>query len=782
MGINTETLDLFCAVRNKIQAITTTYTVKTTDRVLWADSTAGAFTATLPAIASCYSEHTATAGVGQQFAFLFDTDNGDFTIACNGAETIGGSATYVMTDAGDGVVLMAGSGTDWQVVATGPATAATVADGAVTTAKLAADAVDGTKLADDAVDSEHIADGSIDTAFYAAGSVDAAALGTNAVTTVKINADAVTNAKLADDSVDSDQIVDGAVDRAHLAADAVNGTKLADDCVDSEHLVALGVDREHLALDIIDGTLIEDDAVDSEHLAAGGIDAEHISNGACTPVTTEAETTNTVDTNHTVLITDRVILFSESDAGAHTITFPDTAVAGHVVTLICTAATTGSYTTSGIDSGEVTFDTANQAATFVYDEAADGWYQVGKAGPTMIDSADLVAGSVDTAHIASANITTGLIADGACTPVKTEGETSPTKNTNYAVLATDRYINLTVDDSGAGHTITFGNTAVAGHTVTVAVAASNGTYTTVGIDSGEVAFTTAYQTATFCYDEANDVWTQAGLAGPTMVQTANLAASAVTTAKIAADNITSALIADDQVDSEHINTGAVDADHMSTGGDVWNLGGPPVAYFYLTGVAADAESVVINSRDYEFDTGGGITGDVTVNITADQTADAACTALASAINGDGSRDMDAVVMVDNADGNAGIMLVGKAVGSTNFTITTDAVNGIVSAATCQGAAAVANVVPHYKTYTVTAADVTLLADGDADSVVVAGFASTTQPTLRSVFVVDGSGVVQNIDGCAFTWLQANSNYYILAVDDAAADLANGDVMQIIATT
>ena len=82
---------------------------------------------------------------------------------------------------------------------------------------------------------------------------------------------------------------------------------------------------------------------------------------------------------------------------------------------------------------------------------------------------------------------------------------------------------------------------------------------------------------------------------------------------------------------------------------VENIGQGCVGYFYLTGVAANAETLVINGRTYEFTTGGGIVGDVAADITADQTADNACTVLAAAINGDGTRVVDAVVMAGNAD-------------------------------------------------------------------------------------------------------------------------------------
>lgn len=247
-------------------------------------------------------------------------------------------------------------------------------------------------------------------------------------------------------------------------------------------------------------------------------------------------------------------------------------------------------------------------------------------------------------------------------------------------------------------------------------------------------------------------------------------------ANVPAGSITATEIADD----------TITATQMASLGTSRELGGrdegqAPVGFFYLTGAAGDTELVTINSRTYEFDDDATSTGDVDVDISADATADAACTALAAAINGDASRDVDAVVMAGNADTNAGVMLVGKAAGATNFTLTTDAANGVVSAATLTGASAAAVNSMWSHEYTVTAADVTQLATTGGNSVPILGVSSTTQPKICGLTMRTSAGaMVVPVATLVWTWLQANSNFWVLVVDDSAGTLASGDVIGVTA--
>jgi hypothetical protein len=206
-----------------------------------------------------------------------------------------------------------------------------------------------------------------------------------------------------------------------------------------------------------------------------------------------------------------------------------------------------------------------------------------------------------------------------------------------------------------------------------------------------------------------------------------------------------------------------------------------VGYFYQTGVAADTETVTINGRVYEFDTDSSTTGDVDVDINADQTADASITALVAAVNGDGSRTVDAVAMAGNADTNAGAMLNSISKGA-NITLATDVTNGVVSAAALTGTAVTTSLRLSEFSYTVTAADVTQLATTGGNSICIAGFPVTSEPTLVSVLVKSATGGwVVPVLTVLFAFRQTNSNFYVLEVDDSAATLTATDVITGIAS-
>jgi len=268
-------------------------------------------------------------------------------------------------------------------------------------------------------------------------------------------------------------------------------------------------------------------------------------------------------------------------------------------------------------------------------------------------------------------------------------------------------------------------------------------------------------------------------AQPPELATADIADGAITVAKMAVNSVDSDQYVDGSIDPEHFAAGAVDSAALATGLDDIDVGRSDVGYFYLTGTVSDTELVTISSRTYEFDTNATSTGDVAVDVSGDQTADAACTALVTAINADGSRTVDAVAMAGNSDTTAGVMFVSTVAG-TEETLSTDATNGVVSAAALTGAAAVADRKLLEVSYSVTAADVTTLARTGANSVAVAGIPSTTQPTLHGLFVTNASGAwVVPVATVTFTWNQANTNYWVLTVDDGAATLSDGDVIRAL---
>ncbi len=91
------------AIATKTGAYTLTYL----DYVIMADASGGAFTLTLPAAASNPGRH--------YFIRVIDA-TGDVTVDGNASETIGGSATQVLTTTADYLHIVS-DGTNWQIVA-----------------------------------------------------------------------------------------------------------------------------------------------------------------------------------------------------------------------------------------------------------------------------------------------------------------------------------------------------------------------------------------------------------------------------------------------------------------------------------------------------------------------------------------------------------------------------------------------------------------------------------------------------------------------------------------
>lgn len=94
-------------VRRHFRTETTTYTATVQDEVVLADATLGAFTITLP---------TAAAAKGKALTIkAISVAGGNVTIDGNGAETIDGSATLVLSTLNRSVVI-ASDGTAWQIL------------------------------------------------------------------------------------------------------------------------------------------------------------------------------------------------------------------------------------------------------------------------------------------------------------------------------------------------------------------------------------------------------------------------------------------------------------------------------------------------------------------------------------------------------------------------------------------------------------------------------------------------------------------------------------------
>ena len=148
------------------------------------------------------------------------------------------------------------------------------------------------------------------------------------------------------------------------------------------------------------------------------------------------------------------------------------------------------------------------------------------------------------------------------------------------------------------------------------------------------------------------------------------------------------------------------------------------------------------------------------------------------MTGDARRTVDAVVMAGNADTTAGVLLIAKAVGTSNFSLTTDVTNGgVVSAANMTLAAAATNRKMTFLEYTITAADVTLFALTGGNSVVIGGVVSTTEPILTSFLVLTSAGaIVPTVATMAITFLQANTNFWLVILDSSVASFTTADTI------
>jgi hypothetical protein len=101
--------DAYVTSRGKvIAAKTSAYTALVTDRVLTGDATSGAFTFTLPAIASAEN---------QPLTFKkTDSSVNAITVDANGSETIDGATTQSLASQYDCITIMPGA-TEWHIIA-----------------------------------------------------------------------------------------------------------------------------------------------------------------------------------------------------------------------------------------------------------------------------------------------------------------------------------------------------------------------------------------------------------------------------------------------------------------------------------------------------------------------------------------------------------------------------------------------------------------------------------------------------------------------------------------
>lgn len=197
-----------------------------------------------------------------------------------------------------------------------------------------------------------------------------------------------------------------------------------------------------------------------------------------------------------------------------------------------------------------------------------------------------------------------------------------------------------------------------------------------------------------------------------------------------------------------------------------------IGYVRFSGVTADGETVTINGRVYEFDTGGAVApGSVLVDISGGNSATQSATALAAAITGDGGAVVDA--LVDTA--GTVVLLVGKSA-VTAFTLAETLGNGVVSGATMPGGVAAADRYLAAGEYTVTAADVLTWAAGGEVPVLCMDDPGIA-PTQHTMQWVDSTGGFGSNLGLTARVARVNANNYAVLVSDPLAVLSATDVIR-----
>ena len=168
-------------------------------------------------------------------------------------------------------------------------------------------------------------------------------------------------------------------------------------------------------------------------------------------------------------------------------------------------------------------------------------------------------------------------------------------------------------------------------------------------------------------------------------------------------------------------------------------------------------------------------GDVLVGLVADLTADAAAAALTADINGDTSRTVRAAEDVTGGNDNIAstVMFLEDTVGGSNMAISETCGNGVVSAASLQGASLPIARKLLMGLYIVTAADVTTFAAGRA--IIIGGLPVTASPTTGSAQVFTPStGSRVAIEG--FAPVQLDSNFWAMWLFDTGAALSAADIV------
>ncbi|MGK5091237.1 tail fiber domain-containing protein, partial [Deltaproteobacteria bacterium TL4] len=384
-------------------AKTNTYTLTSSDGVILANTSAGAFTINFP---------TASGIAGRTYTIKLVTAGNNLTLDPANAETIDGASTRSMSSVGD-LITVISDGANWLTVSEKSATVSTgdISDSAITSVKIA---------------DNSITNADINTSAAIAHSKLAALSGgqilvgnsSSVPVAVALSGDATLSntgsLTIASDAVNTSKIVDNTITNADIstsAAIAYSKLNLAGNLTSS---------------DITDGTIaavdIASDAITTAKILNANVTAAKLS--------TDARHTRTVSVtaaNYSITSADGIIL-ADTSGGARTLTLPTAVgISGRIYTIkLATAGNTLTITPNGTEtidgSATQTLSVAGDVLTIV----SDGTNWSALSGGS-VSSSKIVDGTIANTDIATnaaidhsklANVTSGqiLIGNGSNVP------------------------------------------------------------------------------------------------------------------------------------------------------------------------------------------------------------------------------------------------------------------------------------------------------------------------------------------------------------------------------
>ena len=211
-------------------------------------------------------------------------------------------------------------------------------------------------------------------------------------------------------------------------------------------------------------------------------------------------------------------------------------------------------------------------------------------------------------------------------------------------------------------------------------------------------------------------------------------------------------------------------------------GRPCVGYVRFTGAGTvDGNTITINGRVYEFDTGGVITGDVLVDISGGGSAAQSATAFLLALNADTGRSVNGANMLGTTEGVFLVDAANPLVGA-NYTLAVSGANLTRSGAALTGGSAPASRLATALSHTITADEITFRNLSPTDNLWPLGaIGSASTPMVVGVLVRDSGGSLYSNANLTVTVTQSNpaTGYWEVVLGDPDSILSANDVVTLI---